>query len=500
MLLEMKAITKKFFGVCALDKVDFELKEKEVHILVGENGAGKSTLMKVLAGVYDNYEGEIFIDGKKVSIKSAKDAEKNGVSIIFQEFNLIPDLTVAENIFLGRERTTGALKNISWKDTYSEAQKILDELQVDIPANALVKDLGVAQMQMVEVAKAISLHSKIIIMDEPTAALSDNEIKNLFRIIKRMKSEGVSIIYISHRLEEYEEIGDRATIMRDGRYIKTLNVADATREEMIRLMVGRELKDIYPKIKVQFGREAFRVENFSRSGVFSNISFSLKKGEILGISGLMGAGRTEIVRAIFGLDKHDSGKVFLDGKEIKIKNPSDAIQAGIGFITEDRKNEGLVLPLSVGINITLASLDNFVQGWHMNLRKEKQERLKYIENLHIKTVGENQPVLNLSGGNQQKVVIAKWLMTKSKVLIFDEPTRGIDVGAKFEIYKLINELIKEGVAVILISSELPELIGMSDRIITLRGGIITAEFDRNEFNQVDILNCATGGRKNGTVS
>ncbi len=496
MLLEMKEITKQFPGVLALDNVDFNLNEQEVHILVGENGAGKSTLVKILAGVYEKYDGRIYIDGKEVTIKSPKNAQALGISIIYQEFNLIPHLTVAENIFLGREKVD-SFGHISWKEMFKAARKNLKDLQVDISENALVKDLGVAQMQMVEVAKALSCNSRIIIMDEPTAALSAKEISNLFRIIKKLKKEGISIIYISHRLEEYEEIGDCATVMRDGKYIKTLDIKDSSREEMIRLMVGRELSNIYPKVEVGLGEEILRVENFNRGNVLTDISFNLRKGEVLGIAGLMGAGRTELARAIFGLDKIDSGKLYLSGREIKIKKPKDAIKEGIGFITEDRKNEGLILPLGVGTNITISSIREFTRGFHLDLGKEKKEIIKYIEKLVIKTPGIDQIVNNLSGGNQQKVVIAKWLMTNSKIFIFDEPTRGIDVGAKYEVYKLIGNLIKNGAAVILISSELPEVMGMSDRIITLYRGKLTSEFGRNEFTQESILNCATGGKKDG---
>ncbi len=493
MLLEMKSITKQFPGVLALDKVDFDLKENEVNILVGENGAGKSTLVKVLAGVYDKYEGEIFMNGERVSIHSPKHAQDLGISIIYQEFNLIPQLSVAENIFLGREPVVHG--KIAWDVLYSNARKVLDDLQVDISEKAVVNTLGVAQMQMVEVAKALSIDSKIIIMDEPTASLAPKEIENLFRIIRQLKSNGVSIIYISHRLEEYSEIGDRATIMRDGRYIKTVNIGECSREEMIRLMVGRELKDIYPKTEAIIGTEALRVEDFDRKKDLHHISFVLHKGEILGIAGLMGAGRTELARAIFGLDPIDSGKLYIEGKPVTIKNSGDAIRAGMGFITEDRKNEGVILNLDVGTNVSLPSLGQFANGFHVDLQKERAAIADYVEKISIKTPSLKQKVINLSGGNQQKVVIAKWLMTNSRVFIFDEPTRGIDVGAKHEIYELIDQLVQNGAAVILISSEMPELMGMSDKIITLYRGTITAEFSREEFSQEQILNCATGGIK-----
>jgi len=418
-----------------------------------------------------------------------------GISIIYQEFNLIPYLTVAENIFLGREPISKRIPGkIMWDRMFDETKLILNNLEVDISPNSVVRDLGVAKMQMVEVAKALSFESKIIIMDEPTAALSTREIETLFGIIKKLKDSGVSIIYISHRLEEYKEVGDRVTVMRDGQKIKTLKINETDRNELIRLMVGREIKELVPKKNVKKGNEVFRVSNLNRGKILKNISFSIQEGEILGIAGLMGAGRTEIARSIFGLDKKDSGDIYLDGRKIRVNNPADAINSGIGFITEDRKDEGLILPLSVGQNITMASLNDFSLLFHLNLRKEREIASQYVEKLAIKTPSLDQKVLNLSGGNQQKTIIAKWLMTKSKVFIFDEPTRGIDVGAKTEVYKLINELVAQGASILLISSELPEIIEICDRVLVVHRGEIVKSFIREEFDQESILHFATGGK------
>lgn len=496
MLLEMRNITKRFPGVLALDNVDFDLDENEVHVLAGENGAGKSTLVKVIAGVNRGFSGNIFLNGKEVDVNSPKDSQRLGISIIYQEFNLIPYFTIAENIFLGREPISKRIPGkIMWDKMFNDTKLILHNLEVDISPYSVVNTLGVAKMQIVEIAKALSVESKIIIMDEPTAALSVKEIETLFRTIKKLKESGVSIIYISHRLEEYKEVGDRVTVMRDGRKVKTLKISETNRNELIKLMVGRELKALIPKVDVKKGDEAFRVTNLNRVNILKNINFSISKGEILGIAGLMGAGKTEIARAIFGLDKKDSGDIYLNGKKIKINNPADAIKSGIGFITEDRKNEGLILPLSVGHNISMACLDNFTLLFHLNSQKERETVSKYVKKLAIRTPSLEQRVLNLSGGNQQKTVIAKWLMTKSKVLIFDEPTRGIDVGAKTEVYKLINELVADGAAILLISSELPEIIGICDRVLVVYRGEIIKSFSREDFDQEDIVHYATGGIK-----
>jgi len=493
--LEMRGIVKKFPGVLALDHVNLTVKKGEVHALLGENGAGKSTLMKILSGAYQKDEGEIFFDGKQVEINSSHDAQELCISTIYQELNLTEQLSVAENIFMGRQ----IMKNrfmVDWKKMYGEAQKLLDDLGVEINAHTLVRDLGVAHKQMVEVAKALSINSKVLIMDEPTAPLTNREIDTLFKTIRMLKARGVSIIYISHRLEEVMEVCDRATIMRDGNNVTELNVADTNIDEIIRYMVGRELKEKFPKIHIEAGEERLRVEKINAGKQVKDICLSVRGGEILGIAGLVGAGRTETARAIFGMDPKESGRIFIDGKEVEINQPLDAIKAGIGFVTEDRKGEGLVLPMPISQNMTLATLDKFGSAAHMNLTSEKNTVLEYIQKLNVKTPSHVQLARNLSGGNQQKVVLAKWLLSDSKVIIFDEPARGIDVGAKIEVYNIINDLIRAGVAVIMISSELPEVLGMSDRVAVMHQGEITGVFDNDEtLTQEKILYYATGGDK-----
>ena len=489
--LEMREIVKRFPGVLALDHVSLSVRKGEVHALLGENGAGKSTLMKVLSGAYSKDEGAILIDGKEVDIRSSADAQKLGISIIYQELNLTEQLTVAENIFMGRPIMKNPLM-VDWGAMYREAQKLLDDLGVEINAHSLIRDLGVAHKQMVEVAKALSLNARILVMDEPTAPLTNREIDTLFGIIRMLKERGVAIIYISHRLEEVKEVCDRATIMRDGKNITAVNVADVSIDEIIRYMVGRELKEKFPKIHVPLGEELLRVEHLNAGKQVKDISFSVRAGEILGIAGLVGAGRTETARAIFGMDKKDSGEIYLAGKRVDIRRPLDAIKAGFGFATEDRKDEGLVLTMNVGHNITLATLSDFAHLGKLNLKQERDTVLDYIKRLNIKT--PSHLPRNLSGGNQQKVVLAKWLLSRSKVIIFDEPTRGIDVGAKIEVYNIINELIRQGAAVVMISSELPEILGMSDRVAVMHQGAITGTFANDgTLTQEKILYYATGG-------
>ncbi|GKH32614.1 sugar ABC transporter ATP-binding protein [Muricomes sp. OA1] len=495
-ILNMSDITKRFPGVLALDHVSLRVKKGEVHALLGENGAGKSTLMKILAGAYVKDEGEIEVFSKKTELGNPKAAENLGISIIYQELNLIPTLTVAENIFLGRYKMRGSIQ-VNWKEVYAAAEELLQELGVDVKATDYIRDLGIAQQQMVEVAKALSMKAKIIIMDEPSAPLTERETKNLFRIVKQLKESGVSIIYISHRLEEVLEICDRATVMRDGTTIKEIEIANVTMDEIIRLMVGRELKDKYPRIEKEIGKELFRVENLCAGSKVQNINFSVREGEVLCVGGLVGAGRTETVRAVFGLDAKTSGKIFIDGKECEIRNPKDAIRAGIGFVTEDRKGEGLILKLGVGENVTLAALDSFRSGIHLNLGKEKNTVSEYVSRLNIKTPSIFQKVENLSGGNQQKVVLAKWLLSKCRVLILDEPTRGIDVGAKIEVYNLINELAKEGKAILVITSEIPELLGICDRVVVMARGRVSGTLTREEANQEAIMTLAVGAEERG---
>lgn len=491
--LEMLHISKQYPGVRALDDVSLTVGTGEVHALLGENGAGKSTLMKILAGAQSKDTGEIRLNGAVVHIDSPQKAMELGISIIYQEFNLVPYLSAGENIFLGREPRGFMPGFVDFKALYTEAQKVIDNLGVRFDVRTPVNQLSVAQQQMVEIAKATSKKAKIIVMDEPSATLTDHELQSLFNLIRKLKSEGVSIIYISHRLEEVFEVCDRATIMRDGHWVATEDVKDLNREQIIRLMVGRELKDAIPKVAVDPGAPVLQVKNLNRANVLHDISFTVHKGEILGIAGLVGAGRTETARVIFGADPLTSGTIEVDGKPVKINSPQDAIKVGIGLVTEDRKQQGLVLGMVVRENNTLANLGSLSMLGFIKAGQEKKVAEKYKADLAIKTPTIEQTVQNLSGGNQQKVVLAKWLFTGSKVLIFDEPTRGIDVGAKSEIYKLMNELAAQGVAMIMISSELPEVLGMSDRILVMHEGRIAGELSRAEATQEKIMHLATGG-------
>ena len=491
--LEMRGICKQYPGVRALDDVSLSVGASEVHALLGENGAGKSTLMKILAGAQNKDSGAILLNGETVSVDSPQKAMDLGISIIYQEFNLVPYLTAGENIFLGREPRAAIPGFVDFKKLYSESQAVLNKLGVKIDARTPVNQLSIAQQQMVEIAKATSKKSKIIIMDEPSATLTDHELAALFSLIRQLKSEGVSIVYISHRLEEVFEVCDRATVMRDGKWITTKDVADLTRDDIIKLMVGRELKDAIPKVAAKQGSPALKVSHLCRAGVLHDISFVVNEGEVLGIAGLVGAGRTETARAIFGADSIDSGTIEVMGHPVKIRSPQDAIRYGIGLVTEDRKQQGLVLGMAVRENTTLSNLDALTSFGFIRRKEEREVAEKYKSDLSIKTPTIEQAVQNLSGGNQQKVVLAKWLYTGSKILIFDEPTRGIDVGAKSEIYKLMNELAANGTAIIMISSELPEILGMSDRILVMHEGAIAGELSREDATQEKIMHLATGG-------
>ena len=492
----MKHITVEFPGVKALDNVDFELQRGEVHILLGENGAGKSTLMKVLSGVYKRNAGTVTVDGVEVDFEGTKDAKKAGINIVHQELNLIPHLTVAENILLGNEPRHAGV--ISWKKLYQNAADVLLKLGVDLKPKARLKNLSVAQQQMVEIAKCVSFNSKIIVFDEPTSSLTDKEIDALFDIIADLKKKGVSIVYITHRFDEIKRIGDRATILRDGCYISTVDVATTSVDEMVRMMVGRELKEMFPKVAVPIGDTIFEARNFKTKEKLRGCSFSIRSGEILGISGLMGAGRTELARAIIGADSVESGEIYLDEKKLLIRSPADAVRKGIGLLPEDRKYHGLILGMSVGDNITLSKLKGTLKYGMINRKNEQIEAEKYVEAMSIKTPSLKQKTKFLSGGNQQKVVIGKWLMTEGRVLIFDEPTRGIDVGAKTEIYSIMCQLANEGLAIIMISSELPEILGMSDRILVMNNGEIVGEMNRDEATQEKIMLYATGGERDET--
>lgn len=494
LIVSMENINKSFPGVKALDNVRFELHAGEVLALLGENGAGKSTLMKILSGVYTRDSGNMKIFGRDYDDLTPKQAQEAGVAIIHQELNMCKHLSVAENMFLGRElRGKVILKNSEMEE---EARKILEDLKIDIDPKQTVGELAVSKQQMVEIAKALSIDAKILIMDEPTSALTAKEIDELFRIIKKLKADGRGIVYISHRLEELQHIVDRVTIMRDGQYITSMNFADATMDQIIAHMVGREIKDKFPRVECKKGKKVFEVKNLNAGKMVRDINFSIYEGEIVGFAGLMGAGRTETTRAIFGVDEKESGSFYLDGKEIKIHCPMDAIKAGVVLAPEDRKKDGLCTKLSIRDNLTLPNLDLICNKFQVvNSKKEKELCDKAVEDLRIKTPNVEIDAGNLSGGNQQKVVVGKWLARDSRVVIFDEPTRGIDVGAKVEIYSLMNELKKQGIAVMFVSSEMPEVMGIADRIIVMCDGRITGEVMAKEATQSDILTLATSFEK-----
>ena len=487
----MREIRKTFPGVVALDGVDFSLRRGEVHILLGENGAGKSTLMKILSGAYQKTAGRIALGGREVEIRNPAHAQSLGISTIYQEFNLVPHLSVGENIFLGREPLR-AFGLIDRRAVNRKASEVLHGLGLSLDPRRPVKGLRVAEQQMVEVAKALSLEARVLIMDEPTAALAEHEIKELFAAIRGLKEKGVSVVYISHRMEELFEIGDRVTVLRDGRSAGTFDVRATNKFELIRLMVNRDLTELFPKEHAARGEEVLRVEGLTTRGGLNGVSFSLHRGEVLGVAGLLGAGRTELARAVFGLDKVESGAVTIKGKARRLGSPRAAINLGVGFLTEDRKAQGLVLPLSVKENVCLPSVDRFASWGWMDAKGERRAAERYVRELRIRTPGLEQKVVYLSGGNQQKVVLSKWLCSEADIFIFDEPTRGVDVGAKAEIYQLMNRLAASGVAIIMISSELPEILGMSDRILVMRGGRVACEFTAAEATQEKILECALG--------
>jgi len=489
-IVSMRGICKNFPGVKALDNVDFELRAGEVMALLGENGAGKSTLMKILSGVYTRDSGEMEILGSKYGDLTPKQAQELGVAIIHQEINMCRHLSVAENIFLGREKTKNSI--LSNAEMEAEARNILNELKIDISPSQVVGELTISKQQMVEIAKALSINAKILVMDEPTSSLTSKEIDDLFRIIRTLKENGRGIVYISHRLEELQHIVDRVTVMRDGQYITTMNYADTTINEIITHMVGREIKEKFPRVSCKKGKEVFTVRNLNAGRMVRDVNFSLYEGEVVGFAGLMGAGRTETTRAIFGIDPKESGEILLDGKELKINRPMDAIKAGIVLAPEDRKKDGLCTKLSIRHNLALPNLDLICDSLGVvNRRKEDGLCQKAITSLAVKTADVDTDAGNLSGGNQQKVVVGKWLARNSRVVIFDEPTRGIDVAAKVEIYNIINQLKLQGIAVMFVSSEMPEVMGISDRIIVMCDGRITGEVMTEETTQNEILTLAT---------
>ncbi len=500
-LILMEGIDKSFPGVHALDHCRFDLYAGEVHALVGENGAGKSTLMKILSGIYKKDAGRILYKGKEVEIPSPKAAQQLGISIIHQELNLMPHLTVAQNIFIGREpRKAGLI--LDETAINKQAQRLFDMMKLNLDPGKKVAELTVAMQQMVEIAKALSFKSEVLIMDEPTAALTDTEIEELFNITRQLRDNGVGIVHISHRLEELKKITDRVTVMRDGRYIDTVQTEEATIDQIISMMVGRTIFDATPELPDDPNQDvALEVKNLNKGAVLKDVNFTLKKGEILGFAGLVGAGRTEVARAIFGADPIDSGEIYINGQLTSINSPRDAVQYGIGYLSEDRKYFGLALGLDVETNIVLASLNKFLKlgGWVDNV-KTRASAQHFSDALNIKTPSLQQKIKNLSGGNQQKVVIAKWLTADTNILIFDEPTRGIDVGAKSEIYKLLNDLARQGKAIIMISSELPEILRMSHRIVVMCEGRVTGELSAAEATQEKIMRFATMRAQDLTLS
>lgn len=493
-LVLMEGIDKSFPGVQALRNCRFELFPGEIHALVGENGAGKSTLMKILTGVFQKDAGRILYKGKEVKIPNPRAAQELGISIVHQELNLMPHLTVAQNIFIGREpRKKGFSVFLDEDEMIRRSQELLNMLHMPLDPRAKVRDLTVAKQQMVEIAKALSFNAEVLIMDEPTATLSEAEVEELFRILKKLRDRGMGIVYISHRLEELQEIADRVTVLRDGQYIGTLDIREATIDRIISMMVGRNIYETAHRGEGRTSAEVvLEVRGLSRGREIRNVSFVLRKGEILGLAGLVGAGRTEVARAIFGADPVESGEIYVRGVKVRIKSPADAIRHGIAYLSEDRRRYGLMLGLDVESNMVLPSMQDFLRLRTFVDRKRAQNRCKeYVDRLRIKTPSLAQKVKNLSGGNQQKVIVAKWLMKNCDILIFDEPTRGIDVGAKSEIYHLLNELVQEGKSIIMISSELPEILRMSHRILVMCEGRVTGEIDAREATEELVMKYAT---------
>lgn len=502
-ILEMRSITKEFPGVKALDGVTFDLHEGEFHSLVGENGAGKSTLMKTLSGVYPygTYGGDIVVGGETKHFNNVRDAENAGIAIIFQELSLVKELTVGENIFLGREPSKFGV--INWNELYSKASKLLKDLNLPINPRIPVGNLGIGQQQLVEIAKALSQKANILVLDEPTAALTESEVEILFGILQKLRARGVGMIYISHKLDEVFAMSDRVTVLRDGRTVGTENAKNLTKEKVISLMVGRDVGNVFPKAEHAFGETALEVRGLTAADLdvpnknaVENVSFSVRKGEVLGIAGLMGAGRSELLMSLFGAwQGKTSGEIFVEGKQVSINTPRDAIKNGIGFVTEDRKRLGLILDQTILDNMTLAALKEVSGKFLTNQNRERVAGEKAKIDLRVKANSVQTVVGTLSGGNQQKVVLAKWLLTNPKVLFLDEPTRGIDVGAKQEIYANINQLAKQGLAIVLVSSELPEVLGMSDRVIVLHEGKVSGAFSRAEATPEKVMMAATGESK-----
>ena len=491
-VLEVRHITKTFPGVVALDDVSFSIKRGEVHGLVGENGAGKSTLMKILCGVYTNDQGEIILNGNKLTNITPILSQKLGISIIFQEFNLLSTLSVAENIFVNRVGRNENGKFVNWRELNAKARQVLENIGYSLDVRKPVGELSVAECQMVEIAKAMSYNAKLILMDEPSATLTSKELETLFSVIERLKHQGITIVFISHKLDEIFKLCDTTTVMRDGKVIDSKPTHEYTKDEIVRKMVGRELNNEFPARTVhEFGAEVLRIEHLSVKNKVHDVSLSVHRGEILGIVGLVGAGRTELVRAIFGADKRQSGEIYINEKKVLIRNPRDAIANKIALLTEDRREQGLFLKYDVRSNIAAANLKRLSNGIFPSRRKEKEVSEQFIKSIHIKCSSDRQKVQNLSGGNQQKVIVSRWMLSEPDVLIMDEPTRGIDVGAKYEIYQLMNRLTEEGKSIIFISSEIQEVLAMSDRVVVLYYGKLNGEFARDGISDVDeIMRCA----------
>jgi ribose transport system ATP-binding protein len=489
-ILEMLDISKQFPGVRALDKVGYDLNEGEVHGLLGENGAGKSTLIKILAGDYSKDEGEIYINGEKVEFQMPSDSQNMGIRVIYQELNTMDTLSVAENIFVGN-LPKKRIGTIDWKTLNKRAKIVLDRMLVKTNPKKIVGDLTVHEKQIIEIAKAIYKEANILVMDEPTAALGEKDIVSLFNIIRSLKSQGVGVIYISHRLEEIFQITDRVTVLRDGKKIGTVNTEETDRDTLITMMVGRELKEMYPKREVPIGNVLMEVKHLTINGILEDISFDLKTGEIIGVFGLLGAGRQNLIRALYGIDKFDSGEIRIDGKPAMVDTPSKALQNKMGFMPIDRKLEGLALVLPVYSNITMANIDNLGGGYFINKSFEMEHSERWVNDVRIKTPALTTEVNSLSGGNQQKIVLARLLETGSRIFIMNEPTRGIDVGSKVDIYHIMEALCEAGSGIIMISSELPEILSMSDRIIVISKGKVTGEYKRGEANQEKLIHSAT---------
>jgi rhamnose transport system ATP-binding protein len=490
-ILKLTNIHKSFGGVHALAGVNFELRPGEIHALVGENGAGKSTLVKTITGVHQIDAGEMFFNGEPVTISNPSVAQNLGIAAIYQEASLFPDLDIAENIFMGRQPVRGPIRTMAWREMYKLAAEPLEALGMDLDPRSRVRGLTIAQLQMVEVAKALSANARVLIMDEPTSALTLHEVADLFRIVRQLRDAGTSIIFITHRLDEVFELADRVTVLRDGHYVGTHDVKDVSRDELIRMMVGRTLDDLFPKMEVEQGEVMLRVEGLTRVGMFEDVSFELHRGEILGMAGLVGAMRTDVAKAIFGVEPAESGTIQVDGQEAKIENPNDAMLLGIAYVPEDRQQHGLVLPLNLTSNISLPILQRFAKSGWIDQAAETQDAREQATQMDVRAAGLWQRARELSGGNQQKLVLAKWLGTRPRILILDEPTRGIDVGTKAAVHELMSHLASEGLAILMISSELPEILGMSDRILVMCEGRLTGNFGRDEATQETIMAAAT---------